>query len=59
MDACLECPGFPAVAPLEVAEEPESPGSLRASYRCAAGHEWPCWWDAGAAGWPTSRTEAA
>jgi len=48
-DACIRCPGFPAVAPHDVAPEAEAPGSLKASYRCPGGHEWPCWWDADAA----------
>jgi hypothetical protein len=60
-DACPKCfPGdYPASLPLEVTEEPGHPGSLRASYRCTQGHSWVCWWDAGASGWPVTRTEAA
>jgi hypothetical protein len=59
-DACPRC--FPGDAPaaLPAGVTPGETGSLRASYECpACGHEWVCWWDAEAAGWPTPRSAAA
>jgi len=50
---------YPAVLPWLVQE---SRGSLRAFYWCPVfecGRRWICRWDAGAAGWPTTREEAA
>lgn len=58
-DCCPDCfPGdHAAVLPFLVIR---IGASLRAFYRHeVCGREWPCWWDAEAAGWPVSRTEAA
>jgi hypothetical protein len=59
-DCCARC--FPdalaAVTPSSVTAEPT--GSLRASYACpVCGHEWVCWWDPKASGWPTYQSGTA
>jgi len=48
---------FPAVLPWLVQETGD--GGLVAWYWCWCGEKWIYEWDAGAVGWPASRSEAA
>jgi hypothetical protein len=53
-DACPQCPpgDLPATLPASVTPDGES---IRARYRDDLGHEWDCWWDPEATGWPLRR----